>query len=139
MTAFWAVHSSTGTLLGVLPDGSGGGSEPSACGDLGLASDALDALGLVGDLGVYGVLGKVVAEVFAATAIILEGASDPNFTYDPDQLAKDIGNSVACDMAVDAGLGKLGGDAASSLNTAAGIAGASSVMCPGGPLQSLGC
>jgi hypothetical protein len=140
LTAFWAIHSNTGTLLGVLPDGSGGSSAPSACGDLGAAGDALDALGLMGDLGIYGVLGKAVAAVFAATAIILEGASDPNFTYDPDQLAKDIAASTACDIGADAALSKVGGDAASAAYTVAGIAGGPPPAgCPSSPLASLGC
>jgi hypothetical protein len=140
LTAFWAVHSSTGTLLGVLPDGSGGSSSPSACGDLGAADNALDALGLMGDLGIYGVLGKVVAAVFAATAIILEGASDPNFTYDPNQLAKDIAASVTCDIGSDVNASHLAGDAGSAANTVLGIVGGPPLAgCPSSPLAALGC
>jgi hypothetical protein len=94
----------------------------------------------MGDLGIYGVLGKAVAAIFAATGIILEGASDPNFTYDPDQLMKDIAASSACDIGTDAGLSKLGGDAASSANTVIGIAGGPPPAgCPSSPLAALGC
>ncbi len=143
LTAFWAVNASTGTLVGVLADGSGGASSPSACGDLSNASDALDALGLLGDLGPYSALGKAVAAVFAATAIILEGASDPNFTYDPDQLQKDIAGSLACNLASDAVTGALGDASAvanglNKANTISGLTGGGSLSCPGG-LGALGC
>jgi len=144
LTAFWAVHASTGMILGVLPDGSGGASSPSACSDLSDASNALDALGLLGDLGPYGALGKAVAAIFAATGIILEGISDPNFTYDPDQLQKDIAGALTCNMTQDAASGALGdvsavASGASTANTVAGIETGHSLGCSANGLESLGC
>jgi hypothetical protein len=143
LTAFWAIHSETGTVMAVLADASGGAAEPSACGDLGAASSALDALGLLGDLGPYGALGKAVAEVFVATGIILDGAADPNFTYDANALQQGIANSLACNAASDGVTGALSDaskafSAANTANTVAGIAGAQNLGCGGG-LGALGC
>jgi hypothetical protein len=45
---FWAVHQSTGTVMGVLPSGAGGAAE--VCGNYDAANSALQALGLVGSL-----------------------------------------------------------------------------------------
>jgi hypothetical protein len=143
LTAFWAISADTGTVMAVLSDGSGGAAAPAACGDLDAASNALDALGLLGDLGPYGALGKAVAEVFIATGIILDGASDPNFTYDADALQKGIASSLACNAASDAATGALGAasssfDAANKANTVSGITGGGSLSCGGG-LGALGC
>ncbi len=143
LTAFWAISADTGTVMAVLSDGSGGAAAPAACADLGDASNALDALGLLDDLGPYGALGKAVASVFVATAIILEGASDPNFTYDADALQKGIASSLACNAATDGVTGALGAvsskvDAANKANTVSGIVSGKSLSCAGG-LGALGC
>jgi hypothetical protein len=143
LTAFWAISADTGTVMAVLSDASGGASSPAACDDLSDASSALDALGLLGDLGPYGALGKAVASVFVATAIILDGASDPNFTYDPNALQQGIASSLACNATSDGITGALGDasgafDAANKANTVSGIAGGASLGCGGG-LDALGC
>ncbi len=147
LTAFWAIHSGTGTVLAVLPDGTGGASHTAACADLDVASGALDVLGLMGDLGpfgVYGVLGKAVAAIFVATAIILDGASDPSFTYDPDALMKGIAGAAACNALSDNTVGKIGEVSptlgnVNAANAFTGILGAAHLdTCPNG-LAALGC
>jgi hypothetical protein len=145
LTAFWAIHQDTGTLLGVLADGSGGAAVSSACADFKDANNALSALGLFGDLGPYGALGKAVAAVFAATAIILDGISEPSFTFDADQLEKDIASNLVANMASDAGLDTLGGSPGfgknpGRANTVSGILGGpSATSLSNNPLAALGC
>ena len=76
--AFWAVDQQTGTVLGVLDDGSGGGrSAPLApCVDQ-LSDQAFNALGALGG-GVYAAVGKACARIYARAGRTLQAGPVPD-------------------------------------------------------------
>lgn len=98
--AFWAVHEATGTVMGILPRGTGGGSE--ACGAYDDANRAVQALGLLGSL--FGAsVGPWVAlaqwEVkYITIATIVIGGGDLGMAGDINNPAIDM----ACGLANDA-------------------------------------
>jgi len=103
--AFWAVDQQTGTLLGVLEDGSGGGRSArwaAPCDDQ-LSDQAFNALGALGG-GVYAAVGKACARIYARAGRTLQAGPVPD-TGDPNEILKDL----AWDIAKDAAFGKLGG------------------------------
>ncbi len=103
--AFWAVDQQTGTLLGVLDDGSGGGRSArwaAPCDDQ-LSDQAFNALGALGG-GVYAAVGKACARIYARAGRTLQAGPVPD-KGDPNEILKDL----AWDIAKDAAFGKLGG------------------------------
>ncbi|MFN2518189.1 MAG: hypothetical protein ABR604_03955 [Jatrophihabitantaceae bacterium] len=111
--AFWAVDQRTGSLLGVLDDGSGGGRSASPRSTHGVAAPCVDelsdqafnALGALGG-GIYAIVGKACARIFARAARTLTTGPVPD-TGDPNDILRD----AACDLAKDAAFGGLGVDA----------------------------
>jgi len=147
---FWAVSAETGSVLGVLPDGTGGASQSEECQTLSQLNNAFSALGLVagfagmGGLGPYFWLGMEVASVALLSAAILDnqevGNPDPNAPLDG------LAENAACEAAklgVTAGASASGtpvGDAigdADTANTIAGLAGGG-LNCPSA-LAGVGC
>ncbi len=84
--AFWAVHGSTGSCLGVLPDGSGGGEDP--CSSYNQVANVLDVLALLADilgvpcLSIWAELGKLVALAGVEAILAFNGISLPGVTPD---------------------------------------------------------
>lgn len=101
--AFWSVDPETGSLLGVLEDGTGGGAAGGGVPCDEFYSDALlSSLGALG-AGPYAAIGKACARIFAlAGRMLVPGpVKGPN---DPDAIMKDL----ACDLIKDAAFGKMG-------------------------------
>jgi hypothetical protein len=104
--AFWAVEPDTGSVLGILGDGSGGGAGTLAC-EIFAAKAALSLVGLFG--GVFGIaglggfvaLGKAISAQMLRYAYVIENLDNPNV----GELAKaasealyDEARSVAADV-----------------------------------------
>ncbi len=105
--AFWAVDPRTGSLLGVIDDGSGGSFGNDVECQINDLNSLLSLIGLFGELagmsalGVWAIFGKLVAaQVLRATAIIAnmeaEGAGD-QANEAVKQFDKDI-EGVSCDL-----------------------------------------
>ncbi len=118
--AFWAVEQDTGSLLGVLPDGTGGGSTSSGCQAYSDASSLLNLLSLAATvLGAEGlapffILGDAVAGVFAIATLMFdapEGVSG-------EQAQVGLAVSLVCNLAAGA-LGEVGGNEAALPTTLA--------------------
>ena len=81
-SGFWAVDSQSGALIGVLPDGTGGGASSSTCMALAASDNGIGALGSLGGLAGAGAgsafavgLAVIVADVYLITAAIFDGAT----------------------------------------------------------------
>jgi hypothetical protein len=98
---FWAVNPRTGTLIGVLPDGTGGASQSGECTQANATSDAFTVLGILaglagmGALGPLFFLGQKVAEIALLSAAILDG-QDGMIPSDPDAAINGLAASAAC-------------------------------------------
>jgi hypothetical protein len=116
--AFWAVHGSTGSALGVLPDGSGGGESP--CSNYNQIEKFLDLLALLADvlgvpcLSVWAELGRLVALAGVEAILAFNGMSLPGVSPD-NQL-----QALTCSF----GSAALGGI---PMNDILGIKGASTI------------
>jgi hypothetical protein len=84
---FWAVHETTGSVIGILADGSGGGLD--TCGAFDAANGMIDALGLLGGLagaavGGWAALAKWEVRMVTMATLVISGEGggiDPgNFT-----------------------------------------------------------
>jgi hypothetical protein len=125
--AFWSLDPETGSLLGVLEDGTGGGAAGGGVPCDEFYSDALlSSLGALG-AGPYAAIGKACARIFALTGRMLtpDPVKGPN---DPDAIMKDL----ACDLIKDAAFGRMGriGDIIDPLDNMAD-AGGLGLPCPG--------
>jgi len=139
---FWAVDGQSGALVGVLPDGTGGGSGSSACMTIAGSDAAFNAVGLLGGLaGVswaapFYAVGQITAEIFLITAAIFDGAN----VMDP---IGNVGSAAVC-AGLSAGAGLAAGaigPGANALNNyvnTAGLAGAGPEACPSGG-AAIGC
>jgi hypothetical protein len=147
---FWAVSTATGSLLGVLPDGSGGAVQSDECQTMSQLSKAFTALGLLAGfaglagLGPYFWLGKQVASVALLSAAILDNQEVGN--PDTDAPLEGLAAAAACDaakMAAVAGATATGTPegnavgAADNANSVANLAGGG-LSCPSG-LAGVGC
>ncbi len=81
-SGFWAVDEQSGAVVGVLPDGTGGGASSSTCMALAASDNGIGALGSLGGLAGAGAgmafavgLAVIVADVFLITAAIFDGAT----------------------------------------------------------------
>ena len=148
-TGCWAVSAQSGSLIGVLPDGSGGAAQSEECAELDQLSNALTALGLVASLagvaglGPYFWLGKQVASVALLSAAILDNQEVGQPTGAP---LNGLAAAAACDAAQLAALtgasaagGDLG-DAADAVDNAQSVASLAGVGvdCPNA-LSGVGC
>jgi hypothetical protein len=120
--ALWVVEQDTGSLLGVLPDGTGGGSSSSGCQAYSDTSSALNLLGLAATaLGAEGlapalILGEVLAQVFSLATLMFDVPE--GFNSDAAQAALAV--SVVCNSMI-AAVGELGGSQGVAVTTALGI------------------
>jgi hypothetical protein len=139
--AFWAVDRVTGTLHGVLDDGTGGGrtAAQTPCDD-DLSDQAFNALGALGG-GVYAIVGKTCARIYARAGRTLTTGPVPDKDKgDPNDILRDF----ACDIAKEAVFGRLGsfGEVAGPIDDMADMFG-SDLSCPGispdGPGGAKGC
>ena len=128
--AFWAVDASTGTVLGVLPDGAGGAAAQADCKNLKDTEAALNLLSFMGLGGPYFILGLAVARVVTAVAIVFDNMEDPSFTYDPNQFVNSLATGLACEAVKGAAGDSL--SAASSIGLAAAKADAATAGARGG-------
>jgi len=76
--AFWAVHRPSGTFLGIMPDGSGGGIEDELNDNLERTNHLLDLIGDLGalagaDVGFWVELEKTLAAKLTAATIVISG------------------------------------------------------------------
>jgi hypothetical protein len=101
---FWAVDKRTGTLLGVLPDGSGGAGASAECNMLGDINKAFDALGLLAELGGMSVLGPFffLGKQVAAIALLSAAILDNQDVGQPISPIDGLAANAACEA------GKLG-------------------------------
>jgi hypothetical protein len=153
---FWAVSRYTGTLIGVLPDGSGGASAGGVCDQLTDINDAFTVLGLIaglagmGMLGPFFWLGKEVAAVALLSAGILDGEDGTVPPSDPNAAINGLAANAACEAAKTAvttaaglpGAGLPGAlisaiDMSNSINSLTHVANASA-SCPNA-LSGVGC
>ena len=145
---FWAVHKSTGALLGVLPNGTGGASSSATCDQLKDTNKAFDALGLLAELGGMGALGpffflgKEVAAIALLSAAII-GGEDGMVPGNPNAAIDGLAANAACEAAKLAGstangLGGLLGDVLNKADAIGSVAGSPLVDCPNA-LAGVGC
>ncbi len=113
--AFWAVEQYTGSVLGILPDGTGGGSSSAGCAAYQDASALINLLGAAaGVLGASGVapfvfLADAVAAAFAFATMMFDLGPSAGPGADQAQIA--LGISILCNMAATA-VSSVGGDLA---------------------------
>jgi hypothetical protein len=102
---FWAVSPKTGTLLGVLPDGSGGASASAECNQLNASNKAFDALAVIaevaglGGLGPFFFLGKQVAAIALLAAAIIDGQEVAPTADSPNPAIDGLAANAACETA----------------------------------------
>jgi hypothetical protein len=140
--AFWAVEQDTGSLLGVLPDGTGGGSSSSACQAYSDVGSLLNLLGFAATiLGAEGlapfvVLGDAVAAVFTMAALMFDVPEG----FNADQAEAALAVSILCNTLTGA-IGELGGPQAAAASTYIGLLqaiGLTSASCPNAT-EAAGC
>jgi hypothetical protein len=153
---FWAVDRYTGTLIGVLPDGTGGASANGVCDQLMDINDAFTVLGLIaglagmGMLGPFFLLGKEVAAVALLSAGILDGEDGTVPPSDPEAAINGLAANAACEaakLAVTTAAGKSAAglpgkllsaiDMSNSINSLSHVTNASA-SCPNA-LSGVGC
>lgn len=86
--AFWAVHKASGSLMGVLADGSGGGVVDDATRTMQQSDGLLSLLGDMGgifglELGGWVLYAKVQVKLWTRATIVLSGGPDPGWPWDP--------------------------------------------------------
>jgi len=135
--AFWAVHEATGSVIGVLPDGSGGATREELEANLKATNKLLDVIGKVGSLfgastGVWVALEQTKAALVTKATIVLATGEDPGGWEDPlakllcGQLRSQIGNQIPA--------AKTYFDAVSRINDVGGASGMDSIPAtPGCP------
>lgn len=112
LPAFWAMDAGSGSLLGVLPDGTGGGSSAAACAGLDEGKILLDLAGALGSLigftgfGAFVVVGIKVLEVVTIVNLIFEDALPPGF--DAGNTFKDMGQGMVCGIGKDLAASTIG-------------------------------
>ncbi|MEB2314219.1 MAG: VWA domain-containing protein [Polyangiaceae bacterium] len=116
--AFWAVHTPSGSLIGVMPDGSGGAIEEEANANLDATNHVLDLIGDIGtlagaDVGFWVKLEQTKAAKLTAATIIIAGGQASIGDW-----AGDLGSGL-CDAASDGLSGAIPGlDAYANLQEA---------------------
>jgi hypothetical protein len=103
---FWAIENATGTVIGVLEDGTGGGTGDS-CGAFNDANTMITALGLIGSLagasvGGWAALAKWEVKYITVADIVIGGGDLPPGAGDLTNPAADMGCGMAGDAISDA-------------------------------------
>ena len=102
---FWAVSRYSGSLIGVLPDGTGGASAGGVCDQASATNDAFTVLGLIaglagmGMLGPFFYLGMEVANIALLSAGILDGEDGTVPPSDPDAAINGLAANAAYEAA----------------------------------------
>lgn len=129
--AFWNVDAETGELIGVMPDGSGGGdSEAEIKQQLKKIQTLIDRMGLLADAAggaAGGAAMGVVVDYFKLLAKLYAIASIAIATMDANQLQQQAQAAVAkfaCNLVVDMGLDWAGDAIESVVSTASDVSGA---------------
>jgi hypothetical protein len=106
--AFWAVHTASGSVIGVMPDGSGGAIEDEANANLDQTNHILDLIGDIGslagaDVGFWVKLEKTKAAKLTAATIVIAGGQ-----ADIGDWPGELGNGI-CDAISDGVTGQIPG------------------------------
>ena len=140
------MHRQTGTLLGVLPDGSGGASASDPCSQLSDINNAFDALGLLaemaemGALGPFFLIGKEVAAVALLSAALLGDQDGTLNGKDPNAAINGLAANAGCEAMKLGVLNSLSGKFGSIINKADAIGSVAGATpnCPNA-LSGVGC
>ncbi|WP_412741341.1 hypothetical protein [Krasilnikovia sp. MM14-A1004] len=150
--AFWAVDPGTGSVLGVLADGSGGGATANVECQIFEDKAILSLLGIlggalgIGAIGVFASLGKAISAQMLRYAHVIANLDQPNvaeLAREATDALYDEAKGVACDLIKPAvldtvGARVLGEEIAGAAGTVDGWLDVAGLSMPCPPLTSLG-